>query len=93
MPVARANKSVAQGLGNGGAGGAAGDVAFPLRGRREEEIKGEGNWEVTGVLEGEEGCVAGVAGEGMGRRRSHAKGPWAALGQRCCQGGGLGPWS
>ena len=59
----RANKSVAQGLlGNGGAGGAAGDVAHPLRGRREEEIEGEGNWEMLGVLEGEEGCVAGVAG-------------------------------
>ena len=62
MPVARASESVAQGLGDGGAGGAAGDVAFPLRGRREEEIEGEGNWEVLGVLEGEEGCVAGVAG-------------------------------
>ena len=61
MPVARASESVAQGLGNGGAGGAAGDVALPLRGRREEEIEGEGNWEVPGVLEGEEGCVAGVA--------------------------------
>ena len=61
MPVARASESVAQGLGNGGAGGAAGDVALPLRGRREEEIEGEGNWEVLGVLEGEEGCVAGVA--------------------------------
>ena len=61
MPVARASESVARGLGNGGAGGAAGDVALPLRGRREEEIKGEGNWEVLGVLEGEEGCVAGVA--------------------------------
>ena len=59
MPVARASESVAQGLGNGGAGGAAGDVALPLRGRREEEIEGEGNWEVLGVLEGEEGCVAG----------------------------------
>ena len=52
MPVARASESVAQGLGNGGAGGAAGDVALPLRGRREEEIEGEGNWEVPGVLEG-----------------------------------------
>ena len=62
VPVARASKGVAQGLGDGGAGGAAGDVALPLRGRSEEEIKGEGNWEVTGVLEGEEGCVAGVAG-------------------------------
>ena len=61
MPVARASESVAQGLGNGGAGGAAGDVALPLRGRREEEIEGEGHWEVPGVLEGEEGCVAGVA--------------------------------
>ena len=40
MPVARASESVAQGLGNGGAGGAAGDVALPLRGRREEEIEG-----------------------------------------------------
>ena len=62
MPVARASESVAQGLSSGGAGDAAGDVAFPLRGRREEEIKGEGNWEVLRVLEGEEGCVAGVAG-------------------------------
>ena len=62
MPVARASESVARGLGNGGAGGAAGDVALPLRGRSEEEIEGEGNWKVPGVLEGEEGCVAGVAG-------------------------------
>ena len=62
MPVARASESVAQGLGNGGAGGAAGDVALPLRGRSEEEIEGEGNWEEMGVLKGEEGCVAGVAG-------------------------------
>ena len=66
VPVARASESVAQGLGNGGAGGAAGEVAppllDPLRGRSEEEIEGEGNWEEMGVLEGEEGCVAGVAG-------------------------------
>ena len=38
VPVARASKGVAQGLGDGGAGGAAGDVALPLRGR------GEGKW-------------------------------------------------
>ena len=63
MPVARASESVAQGLGNGGAGGAAGDVALPLRGRREEEIEGEGDWEVLRDLEGEEeGRVARVAG-------------------------------
>ena len=61
MSVARARENVAQGLSSGGAGDAVGDVALPLRGRSEEEIEGEGNWEVLGVLEGEEGCVAGVA--------------------------------
>ena len=55
VPVARASESVAQGLGNGGAGGAAGEVALPLRGRSEEEIEGEGNWEEMGVLKGR--CV------------------------------------
>ena len=82
VPVARASKGVAQGLGDGGAGGAAGDVALPLRGRSEEEIKGEGNWEVTGVLEGEEGCVAGVAG-GDGEAPEPREGTlWAALPSR-----------
>ena len=38
MPVARASESVAQGLGNGGAGGAAGDVALPLLGRGEGQL-------------------------------------------------------
>ena len=61
MSVARARENVAQGLSSGGAGDAVCDVALPLRGRSEEEIEGEGNWEVLGVLEGEEGCVAGVA--------------------------------
>ena len=35
VPVTRANEGVAKGLGNGGTGGAAGDVALPLRGWRE----------------------------------------------------------
>ena len=50
------------GVGQSGAGGAAGDVALPLRGRREEEIEGEGNREVLGDLEGKERRVARVAG-------------------------------
>ena len=59
-----------------------GDVALPLRGRSEEEIEGEGNWEVMGVLEGEEGCVAGVAG-GDGEAPEPREGTlWAALPSR-----------
>ena len=92
MPVARASESVAQGLGNGGAGGAAGDVALALRGRSEEEIEGEGDWEVLGVLDRFWKAKRGVSQASLERGWGGAEATRRDPGQRCRREGGLGPW-
>lgn len=66
VSVTGPDKRMAEGLGNGGTGGAAGDGALSLRRRQEEEIEGEGNREMLGDLEGKEGggaCVERWNGE------------------------------
>jgi len=60
VAVAWSHKGVSERFGDSAAGGAASYVALPLRGRQEEEINGEGNREVLGDLEGEEGGAKGV---------------------------------
>ena len=55
VSVTGPDERMAEGLDDGGTGGAAGDGALSLRRRQEEEIEGEGNREVLGDLESKEG--------------------------------------
>ena len=85
VSVTRPDKRMAEGLGNGGTGGAAGDGALSLRRRQEEEIEGEGNREMLGDLEGKEGggeCVERWNGEAS-EPRERALGD-AAVHERAC---------
>jgi len=70
VSVTGPDERMAEGLGDGGTGGAAGDGALSLRRRQEEEIEGEGNREVLGDLEGKEG-----GGESVERGNGEASEP------------------